>query len=278
MILVTGATGTTGRLVLAELTRRGIPARAMSRTPERLPEGVDAVQGDYDDPDSLRGAVDGVDAVFLVSAPGPWIAQHDLALLDAAKGVRRIVKISAMRTGDKGFETTSGWHLPGEQALRDSDKEWVVLRPSVFASNSLSWLPQIQADRPIPVLYGDGGAGVVDPRDIAAVAVEALVSDAHNKQIYTLTGSEVLSVPEQVAQLGEALGKSLRTAEPSAEQIKAEMLGHGMSDDAIAVALAGYETVRKGGAAFVTDDVPDILGRPPRTFREWVADHRELFS
>jgi uncharacterized protein YbjT (DUF2867 family) len=278
MILVTGATGTTGRLVLEELVRREIPVRAMSRTPDRLPAGVNSVRGDYEDPGSLRRAVDGVQAVFLLSAPGPWIPGHDLAMLDAAKDVRRIVKISAMRTGDKGFETTSGWHLPGEQALQDSDREWTVLRPSVFASNSLAWLPQIQAGQPIPVYYGDGGAGVVDPRDIAAVAVEALISEAHNKQVYTLTGSEVLSVPDQVAQLGEVLGKSLRTTEPSADQIRAEMLGYGIGSDAIDLALAGYEVVRNGAAAFVTDDVANVIGRPPRTFREWAEDHRTLFA
>jgi uncharacterized protein YbjT (DUF2867 family) len=278
MILVTGATGTIGRTLLELLTERGVPVRAMSRTPERIPAGIEAVHGDYEDPDSLRKAVEGVDAVFLVSAPGATIPRYDLALLDVAGDAGKVVKISAMKTGDAGFKATSAWHLPGEQAIQDSDREWTILRPSVFASNSLAWMPQIKAGEPISTYYGDGGAGVVDPRDIAAVAAEALLTSDHDKQIYTLTGSETLSIPDQAAQLGELLGKSLRVVDVPSDQMRAAMLAQGMDSDTADLAVEGYEVVRNGGAAFVTDDVATVLGRAPRTFKEWAQDHKHLFS
>ncbi|MBP2330891.1 uncharacterized protein YbjT (DUF2867 family) [Kibdelosporangium banguiense] len=278
MILVTGATGTIGRTLLRLLTERDVPVRAMSRTPERIPAGIQVVQGDYEDPDSLRKAVDGVDAVFLVSAPGATIPRYDLALLDVAGDAGKLVKISAMKTGDFGFRATSAWHLPGEQAIQDSDREWTILRPSVFASNSLAWVPQIKAGEAIPTYYGDGGAGVVDPRDIAAVAVEALLTSDHNKQIYTLTGSEILSVADQAAHLGKLLGKSLQVIDVPSDQMRAGMLAQGMDNDAADLAVEGYEAVRSGAAAFVTDDVTRVLGRAPRTFQQWAQDHKELFG
>ncbi|MET0236113.1 MAG: NAD(P)H-binding protein [Kibdelosporangium sp.] len=278
MILVTGATGTIGRTVLTLLAERDVPVRAMSRTPERIPAGFDTVKADFEDADSLRRAVDGVDTVFLLSAPGPHIPRHDLALLDVAGDVNKVVKLSAMKTGEPGFEVTSGWHLPGERAIQDSDRDWVVVRPSAFASNSLAWLPQIQAGQPIPSPYGDGAIGVVDPRDVAAVAAEALISDEHNKQTYTLTGPEPLSVADQVARLTEVLGKSLSSVDVPADAVRAGMLAQGMDSAGVDLALKGFEIVRTGSAAFVTDDVARVLGRAPGTFQDWVADHRELFS
>jgi uncharacterized protein YbjT (DUF2867 family) len=278
MILVTGATGTIGRSLLELLAERGASVRAMTRTPERIPAGIETVQGDYEDADSLRKAVDGVDAVFLVSAPGPTIPRYDLALLAVAGDVGKVVKISAMKTGEAGFAATSAWHLPGEQAIQDSDREWTILRPSVFASNSLAWVPQIKAGEPIPTYFGEGGAGVVDPRDIAAVAVEALLTSDHNKQIYTLTGSETLSVADQAAQLGELLGKSLRVVDVPTDQMRAAMIAQGMDSAGADLAVEGYKVVRAGAAAFVTEDVAKVLGRAPRTFRQWAQEHLELFA
>jgi uncharacterized protein YbjT (DUF2867 family) len=280
MILVTGATGTIGGRVLRLLAEKRVPARAMSRNPDRLPTGdFEAVNGDYEDPASLRAAVVGVDAVFLLSAPGANIADHDLAMLEAAAGsqVSKVVKISAIHTGDPGYETTSGWHLPGEQALHASGLAWTILRPSAFMSNAVMWADDIRAGRPVPSRYGDGANGVVDPRDVAEVAVEALLSSKHDKQIYTLTGPEAISVPEQVAQIGEVLGVSAKSMDVPLEQTRADFLAQGLDAASVEGILAGFDIVRRGGNADVTDHVQRVLGRPPRTFRTWVEEHRAVF-
>ncbi len=280
MILVTGATGTTGSIVLRILTEKGARARGMTRTPDRIPTGAEAVEGDFENPASLRAALNGVSAAYLVSSPGPQIADHDLALITAATdaGVKKVVKLSAIGTGDPGFETSSGWHLPGEEALRTSGLAWTILRPSMFATNSLAWAAQIDAGDPIPNHFGSGTNGVVDPRDIAEVAVEALMSDDHNGQTYTLTGPELLSLPDQVAHLSEVLARPIRTVDTPPDQIRAHLHAQGMPQDAIDVIVQGYEFVRKGGNAIVTADVERALGRPPRTFKAWAEDHRTLFD
>lgn len=332
MILVTGATGTTGSVVLRNLVEKGARARAMTRDPARLPAvpaasatstasavsatgsatatgavsagsastgiastgtvstaaastdaasaGFEVVRGDFEDAASLRAAVSGVDAVFLLSSAGGHVASHDLALVDAAiaAGVRKIVKVSAIGTGEAGFETTSGWHLPGENAIRESGMAWTILRPSSFASNTLSWAPQIQAGEPILNHFGTGTNGVVDPRDIAAVAVEALLTDDHDGQIYTLTGPELLSLPDQVAQLAEVLGKPLTTVTGTDDQLRADLLAHGIEGESATHVINGYEFVRQGGNAIITGDVERALGRPPGTYKAWAEHNRAAFG
>jgi len=134
-----------------------------------------------------------------------------------AGGVRRVVKLSAIGTGerDERNRTVGAWQQAAEQAVRASGMAWTLLRPSVFASNSASnflwWAESIKVGEPVPNMTGAGRQGVVDPRDVAAVAVEALTSPAHADLVYTLTGPELLGVPDQAARLGELLGHPVET-------------------------------------------------------------------
>jgi uncharacterized protein YbjT (DUF2867 family) len=279
MILVTGATGTTGSGVLRLLGEKGVPARALARNPDKVAPGFEVVRGDYEDPASLRQALSGVEGVYLVSSPGPHIPSHDLALVEAATeaGVRKIVKLSAFGIGEVGLETTSGWHRPGEDAIRASGMAWTFLRPPTFASNSLAWLPQIAAEEPIPNRFGTGAIGVIDPRDISAVAVAALLTDDHDGQAYTLTGPELVTMADMVAQLGEVLGRPLRIFDEPDSAVRAEFAKMGMSDEYVDVVMKGWEYVRNGGLAVLTDDVERALGRPATSFKEWAADHAASF-
>ncbi|MFG1921510.1 NAD(P)H-binding protein [Cryptosporangium sp. NPDC048952] len=247
MILVTGATGTIGSALVSTLAAAGEPVRAMTRG-AAVPAATEVVHGDYGDADSLRAAVQGVDAVFLLTPPDPAAPAQDLAMLEAAADVPRIVKVSAFGI-DSGL---APWHEPGEAAVQAGDREWTILRPSAFATNALQWLPQLRAGEPVPNPTGDGKLGVIDPRDIAAVAAVALTGGAPG--VHTLTGPEALSTPEQVAILASVLGRPLGT-------------------QAVDGSHPGHEFVRSGQGAVVTDDVPRILGRPARTFREWATDH-----
>ncbi|MEU4739783.1 NAD(P)H-binding protein [Actinosynnema sp. NPDC023658] len=251
MLLITGATGTTGREVVRLLTDRGVAFRAMSRTPTG-----DQVHGDHTDPASLDRAVEGVDAVFLLGPGSADLPAYDLAVLDAAKraGVAKVVKLSSIPIGP-----VAGWHRPGEDATRWFPR-WTVLRPSVFASNSLQWAPRIAAGEPVPNPMGTTRLGVVDPRDLAEVAVAALVDDHHGRT-YTLTGPELLGVPEQVAVLSEVLGRELSTVDIPLESLPA-------------VYAESLRAVRSGNdASLLSDDVAEVLGLPPRTFATWAREN-----
>jgi uncharacterized protein YbjT (DUF2867 family) len=282
MILVTGATGTIGSEVVRQLAARGAKVRALTREPAkaRVPEGVEVVRGDYLDPGSLEGAMSGVTAAFLLGAPGPD-SRHDQNLVAAARaaGVHRLVKLSAIGTGDPDVGPSGDWHVPGEQAVRDSGTEWTILRPSSFASNTLSWVPAVKEGKPVPNMTGDGLSGVIDPQDVGEVAARVLVDGGHAGRTYTLTGPEAISVPGQAATLASVLGRPIATQDLSPDETRDHLLTVWGFDEAQAAGgVAGTAFVRAGGNAVVTEDVPELLGKPARTYREWAEDHRQAFA
>jgi uncharacterized protein YbjT (DUF2867 family) len=276
MMLITGATGTVGREVVRLLSERGEEVRAMARDSSRV-EGV-AVRGDFDDPGTLAAAAEGADTLFLLSAPGPAVARHDAAMLAAAEkaGVRKVVKVSAIGTGD--LPDAGDWHLPGERALRSGGMEWTILRPSSYASNALRWAPMIAAGDPVPNTTGAGVQGVVDPRDVAEVAVRALTSADHAGTVLTPTGPDLLSVPDMAAILARVIGRPLETADIPLDAYRDGMLAAGMDPAFADVAVNGSRLIAEGGNARLTGDVERSLGRPPRTFATWAEDHRTAFT
>ncbi|MFI6084971.1 NAD(P)H-binding protein [Streptomyces sp. NPDC051217] len=227
------------------------------------------VRADFDDPASLARAVADVDAVFLVTVPPVPTADHDIALVTAARaaGVRKIVKLSAIGSGER-FEgaTVGAWHLSAEEAIEAGGLVWTMLRPPSFASNFLWYRALIQAGEPIPNLVGDSRQAIVDPRDVAAVAVAAMTSDVHDGQRYDLTGPELLTFADQAAILGRVLERPAKITDNNAlDQLPAGM-------------VTGIGWARVGGAAHVTDHVLRVLGRPGVTFEQWARDHRETFA
>ncbi|MGY5116453.1 NAD(P)H-binding protein [Streptomyces sp. 900105755] len=282
MILVTGATGTIGRDVVRQLAARGAKVRALTRDPARatVPAGVEVVRGDHADPASLETALAGATAAFLLRPPGPDAGQ-DAALVAAAReaGVERLVKLSAIATGEAGSGPSAQWHVAGERAVRESGLAWTVLRPSSFASNTLTWLQALRAGEPVPNMTGDGGSGVIDPRDIAEVAVRALLDAGHTGRTYTLTGPEAITVPRQAAVLAEVLGRPVPTRDLSPDETRDFLrTAWGMEGARADGVLTGLAFVRSGGNAVITEDAREVLGRPPRTFREWAEDHRDAFA
>jgi uncharacterized protein YbjT (DUF2867 family) len=277
MILITGATGTIGSHVRKLLTSRGKQVRAMTRNPAGVPGGF---HGDFDDPASLERAVAGVEAVFLVTAPAAPTADHDRNLLAAARkaGVRRIVKLSAIGTGETfGQETVGDWHVTTEQAVRDSGMAWTVLRPSSFASNMLRFADAIQTGLPIPNTTGEAAQGVIDPRDVAAVAAKALTTTVHTGQTLTLTGPELLSFPEQARILGRVLHRTVETVDVQPAAAREMMLTSGMHSTAVDTAMTGIQWARAGHNAILTDDVARVLDRAATSFETWALAHQDLF-
>ncbi|MDH6213411.1 NAD(P)H-binding protein [Streptomyces pseudovenezuelae] len=289
MILVTGATGTIGSEVVRQLAARGEKVRALSRDPAgaQVPSGVETAPGHHRDRASVEAAMTGAEAAFLVGVFGPDDAEHDRGLVAAARaaGVRRIVKLSAIGTGDPrlgagdpdvgGFGT---WHLHGEEAVRASGLEWTILRPSNFASNTLSWAQSVRDGTPALNMMGAGKQGVVDPRDIAEIAVAALLDPRHSGRTYTLTGPETLSAHEQAAVLGEVLGRPVALQDLSPEERREQLLAAGLGEVYADGLVIAARFIQDGGNDVVTEDVREVLGREARTYREWAVDHREAFG
>jgi uncharacterized protein YbjT (DUF2867 family) len=288
MILVTGATGTIGRHLVPLLVGNGVAVRVLARDPGKVPPapGQEVVRGDLDDPASLKPAVEGVSTLFLLTAPATPAPVHDEAMLDAAvaAGVGRVVRLSAIATGERTDDgaVIGAWHQQADDAVRASGLAWTLLRPTTFASNTLWWADAIRAGAPVPNPTGDGTQGIVDPRDVAAVAAAVLntaatTADDHAGRIYTLTGPELLSVPDQAAQLATALGRPVEVVDQSLDEARSGMLASGMPPEVVDPMIAGMGWVRAGRNAVVTGDVGALVGRPPGRFAGWAHDHRDDF-
>ena len=280
MILVTGATGTVGREVVAQLLATGEQVRGMTRNPAaaKLDARVEVAQGDFAAPDTLSRAVDGVDRVFSLTF-GPQTGNHERDLARAAEkaGVRHIVKLSAMGGDRETKNAIRKWHEEGEEAIKKTGIGWTVVRPGGFMSNALHWRETIRTQRKVFSNYGDGKLPSVHPRDIAAVAVRALTSDGHDRKTYELTGPEALSIREQVDILSEALGRRIEYVPIPDDAARKGMEKAGMPALLIDALIPFAAFIRSGRAAEVLPTVEQVTGRPALTFRDWAREHANAF-
>lgn len=281
MILVTGATGTVGRILTDQLLLAGALVRVITRRRANvnLPAGVDIVRADLGDPGSLPTALTGVDQVFLLSN-GPQIPEHDsnIAVAAARAGTTRIVKLSVARAAEAtASDPLARWHRAGEQAVRDSGLDWTFLRSVGFMSNALHWTNSIRTENTVYAPYGDHRNAVIDPHDIATVAAVVLTTQGHEQQAYRLTGPEAISPVEQTNVLADVLRRPLRFIQVHPVRARQELVNRGISaevaDGIMAVRAAGLDD----SLAIVHPTVERITGRPARSFRDWCQHHQADF-
>lgn len=285
VVLVTGATGRIGRLVVDELLRAGASVRALTRRPDGpvFPAGVDVVRGDFTVPASLDRPLEGTTAVFLVwTAPsasaGAIVAR--LASRSSAQQ-RRVAYLSApFRTPHPFFQQANpmrSLHEMVERLLAAANLSVAVLRPGMFASNALHWwAPQIRQGNVVRWPYAAVETAPVDERDIAAVAAQALVGDQHADGDYVLTGPDSLSQAAQVRMIGDVIGRPLRFDEVSPDDFRREAAGTWPPGVADMLLQAWHAAL--GRPAYTTSAVEQILGAPARSFRQWTADHASAFA
>lgn len=282
MILLTGATGRIGRLVARRLTGAA-PLRLLTRDPARAaglagPQ-VDVVGGDFDDPESLRRALAGVQSALLVTAD-PLTHAHDEHFLSAARaaGVRHVVKLSALAVTDPEAEDLiTVWQRHNERLLHDCGLSWTLLRPRAFMSNTLAWAASVREEGVVRAQNGTAVNATVDPRDVADVAARALLDgDGHAGQAYALTGPEALSAVRQTELLGEVLRRPVRFVELTEDEARERL--HARYPAALADALVESAARGRAGAkARVDPTLPRLLGRPAGGYREWASDHVAAF-
>ena len=279
-VLVTGATGRVGRVVVDELLDEGVPVRALTRRPEaaRLPAAVEVVSGDLTVPESLDAALQGVGAVFLVWTVPPATAPAVVERL--ATHARRVVFLSSPhRTPHPFFQQpnpAAALHADIERLIAASGLASTVIRPGMFASNALYWwAASIRDAGVVRWPYGAAETAPIDERDVASVAARALYEDGHAGGDYVLTGPDSLSQAEQVGIIGDVIGRRIQFEELSPEEFRRETAGS-WPPLVVDMLLAAWAATI-GRPAFVTSAVSDVVGSPPRTFRQWVADHAAAF-
>ncbi|HEX6488590.1 MAG TPA: NAD(P)H-binding protein [Candidatus Dormibacteraeota bacterium] len=281
-MLVTGATGRVGRAVVDQLLEAGVPVRALLRraeAAETFPSDVEVVTGDLTQPDSLNAGLDGAGAVFLVWTAPPTTAPAVVERL--ASHARRVVFLSAPhRTPHPFFQQPNPMaelYAEIERLIAATGLEATFIRPGMFASNALFWwAPSIRAGQAVRWPYGAAETAPVDDRDVAAVAALTLYQDGHAGSDYVLTGRESLSQAEQVRIIGDVLGRQIVFEELTPGEFRRETEAS-WPRPAVDMLLAAWGATM-GRPAYVTSTVLDVLGTPPRSFRQWVADHAAAFS
>jgi uncharacterized protein YbjT (DUF2867 family) len=278
--LITGATGDVGARVVEQLLHRGERPRVFVRDAEkarsRYGDRVEIFAGDLADPSTLRPALKGVAALFLVNT-GPQIPLRDKAAAAAAKdaGVRHIVKLSSM---DVEQELAIGaWHKRGEQAIRESGVPFTFVQPTGFMSNLLAWAHSIQAEGVVRSATGDGRRAFIHSDDIAAVSVAALTSGNYVGSL-PITGPQALTFAEATEAIGCALGRPLVYRLISDDEARRRYAATGALPEDVDAHVALWRAIREGRLAGVTDQVERILGRKPITFEQWVRENIAAFQ
>lgn len=281
MILVFGSTGTVGRRVVDGLVAAGERVRAFTRDPARAAgfgPSVQAVRGDLGDPASVRAAVAGVDAVFVLST-GPRTAAFEGTVADAVRrhGVGRVVKLSSVAAMPPVQDSYGAMHAAAEAAVAESGAEWTVLRPAGFMSNVLQWVHSVREGE-VRQPYGHLPRAVIDPADVSAAAVACLTTPGHAGAVYELTGPEALTAADLTARLAAELDRPLRFVDLRPEQAKQAMMGAGLPPGFAAglVDTLADPDPRRGGTPRPT--VQRLLGRPPASFEDWLRTHRTAFA
>ena len=276
-VLVTGATGATGRHVVDGLLERGAAVRALTRRPDqaRLPAEVEVLGGDLTDAESVARAAQGSDTAFLL-----WPGFDPAGAAEAVEALtgqaRRVVYLSSMNVRDDTAPEDNGVWGTVEALVERSGAEWTHLRAGGFAKNTLGWADQIRAGDVVRIPYPQAGRSLIHERDIADVAVRALTEDGHAGGKYVITGPQTLSQAEQVRQIGSAIGRELRVEAQTPEQARrqaAEELGDASYVDA---ALAYWSTLTEHPEP-VTNTVERVTGTPARSFAVWADDNADAF-
>ena len=280
MILVTTA-GKVGSETARLLRDRDVPVRVLVRDPAKaaaLAEaGVEIASGDLGVPASIDEAMNGVSGVVLVSPAVP--AQELNVVASAARaGVGHVVKATSKASAGSPIARRR-WQTEIEAGLAATGIPHTLLRSNAYMQNVLALAPAIATTSTFGSCAGQGRTGLVDARDVAAVAAEIIASPAaHAGKTYWLTGPELLSNYDVAAVLSKLLGRTITYQELTFEQTKDAMIRAGVPEQIAEMNAQAFSLTADGDAEWVTQDVPSLLGRPARSFEQFTTDYAAAFS
>lgn len=285
-VLITGATGLVSSSLLAALEPSSpLKLRALVRDANKADalreRGVELVIGDLDEPESLPAAFEGVTDLWLLNAVGPRQPENSMNALWAAKlaGVERVLRMSAIGAAHDAPSRNGRLHVLSDDALMASSFKWTILRPHFFMQNLLMSAGGVASEGALYLAMGQGKLGMIDARDIGAMAARILTSapEAHHGKIYTPTGPASLSLEEVAAQIARAIDKPVRYVPVPLEGAKQGMLQAGLSPWLVGLLGEYFAAYAHDWGNFTTTHVSDVLGRPARSVLDFARDHARAF-
>jgi uncharacterized protein YbjT (DUF2867 family) len=281
-ILVTGATGNTGRAIVDALVERGAPVRAMVRADAdrgKLPAGVEVVVADFNETAAIAAALEGAERAYLVtpSSAEAEEQQKRFADLAAKAGTRHLVVLSQLGSEEHSPVRFLRYHAAVEQHVRELGIAYTFLRPNLFFQGLLAFAGSISTQGTFFAPIGDATVSAVDVRDIAAVAAVALTEAGHEGATYTLTGPEAITHSQIAAALTSALGRTVTFVDVPPEAFADSIKGllppwqvDGLIED--------YAHYRRGEAAAVSPAIAEITGSAPRGIEQFARDYASAFA
>lgn len=283
MILVTAATGHIGPYLVQDLIAQGASVRAMTRSAAKaatIPalEGAQIAVADFRDPEALDAALDGVERVYWTTESHPEQLEHHAVFIDALKrsDVELVVKNSVIAAEFAPTCAFCRWNREGEILLMASGLPWSIVRPHQFIDNYRRNAQEIAQGR----MYGARGTGraaMIDVRDVAAAAAAIVTGTNQEWTTHYLSGPEAFTADEAAAAFAEILGWDVQAVDLGSEGYWKLLRAKGL-DRWFATALIGIEELwRDGYGDIVSHAVEELIGRQPRTLRDWIADNVEHF-
>jgi len=280
VILVTTA-GKVGSEAVRLLCERDVPVRVLVRDPAKVTAladaGAEVAEGDLDVPASVDDAMVGVSAVVLVS---PAVPAQELNVVHSAAwaGVGHVVKATSKASADSPIARRR-WQAEIEAGLAASGIPHTLLRSNAYMQNMLALAPAIAKTSSFGSSAGRGRSGLVDARDVAAVAAEiAAAPGGHAGQTYWLTGPGLISNYDVAAVLSKLLGRTITYRELTVEENTETMIRVGVPEQIAQMNAQAFSMAVGGDAEWLTEDVPSLLGRPARSFQQFANDYAAAFS
>ena len=288
-ILVTGATGTVGSEVVKQLSNdtSDINIKAAVHSVQNAKkisqyDRVRIVQIDYNKPESLSTAFKDADKLFLLTHPSPMTVEHESNLVAEARksGIRHIVKQSIMGADLEADVEAMHLHRQAEKIVEESGIPYTFLRPNEFMQGFINFQgPTIKSNNAFYLPAQDANVSIVDVRDIAAVAVQSLITnnDKHKNKTYLITGPEALSYYQAANILSNATCKKISYVNVSDEEVRGALKEEGMNDWIVNTILELYRYFRKGYASQVSSAIEQVTGKKPITFAQFAKDYADVF-
>jgi uncharacterized protein YbjT (DUF2867 family) len=287
-ILVTGASGNIGSEVVKQLLSDApeVSIKAAVHSSQNVKkvkydDRVKVIQIDYNEPQTIREALNGVDKLFLLTPDVPNAA--DLAsnvVIEAKKaGTKQIVKQSVMGADLEADVGTMRLHRQAEKVIEQSGILFTFLRPNEFMQNFVNFhSPSIRGNNAFYVPLEDAKVSLVDVRDIAAVAVKSLTDeDRHKNKTYLITGPEALNYHQVAEILSNTTGRKINYVNISDEEARAAMKEIGMNDWLINTVSELSDYFRKGKASEISPAVDEVTGNKPISFSQFANDYIDAF-
>ncbi len=282
MILITAATGQIGSAALNALAGGDAEVRALVRDPSvfAAPEGVQVVQGDFDDDTSIANALKGVTVMLLAGRDSPnSVSQHRRVLAQVRQSrVRHVVKLSAIGASPKSPIALMREHHEVDEEVRKGSAEWTFLEPHLYMQNLLRAADTVRREGLLAAPMGDDRLPLVDTRDVGAVAATVLRNPAaHIGKEYALTGPVAVSYEEVAKALTDVAGRAVIYEAIAPAEYENRLRAAGIPD------WRAYDLAHIASAYGVSENIasPDIatlLGRRPRSLSEFLEDHRKVYS